>query len=254
MEDDLRKSLARAEFRLYYQVQVDENHRALGAEALIRWIHPTRGLVSPDQFIPLSEETGLILPIGEWVLDNACAQLKKWEGETLTRDLFIAINVSAKQFHQPDFVIQVQEAIRKHAIDPTKLKLELTESMLLDHVGETIATMIALKQIGVKISLDDFGTGYSSLQYLKRLPLDQFKIDKSFVRDLSVSSSDRAIAQSIIAMAHSLELDVIAEGVETEAQCDFLMKHGCVHYQGYLFGKPVPIDQFESALQRPTGG
>jgi diguanylate cyclase (GGDEF)-like protein/PAS domain S-box-containing protein len=254
MEDDLRKSLARAEFSLYYQVQVDERHRALGAEALIRWIHPTRGLVSPDQFIPLSEETGLILPIGEWVLDNACAQLKKWEGETLTRDLFIAINVSAKQFHQPDFVVQVQEAIRKHAIDPTKLKLELTESMLLDHVGETIATMIALKQLGVKISLDDFGTGYSSLQYLKRLPLDQFKIDKSFVRDLSVSSSDRAIAQSIIAMAHSLELDVIAEGVETEAQCDFLMKHGCVHYQGYLFGKPVPIAQFEAALQRPTGG
>ncbi len=254
MEDDLRKSLAQAHFTLYYQVQVDENHRALGAEALIRWIHPTRGLVSPDQFIPLSEETGLILPIGEWVLNSACAQLKEWERGALTRDLFISINVSAKQFHQPDFVAQVQEAIRNHAVDPTKLKLELTESMLLENVGETIATMIALKQIGVKISLDDFGTGYSSLQYLKRLPLDQFKIDKSFVRDLSVSSSDRAIAQSIIAMAHSLELDVIAEGVETEAQCDFLMKHGCAHYQGYLFGKPVPIAQFESALQHSAVG
>ena len=248
LEDDLRKSLTRAQFSLYYQVQVDENHRALGAEALIRWIHPTRGMVAPDQFIPLAEETGLILPIGEWVLENACAQLKTWEGSASTRDLFIAINVSAKQFHQPDFVEQVRAAIRHHAIAPSKLKLELTESMLLENVSATISTMGELKQLGVMLSLDDFGTGYSSLQYLKRLPLDQFKIDKSFVRDLSVSSSDRAIVQSIIAMAHSLELDVIAEGVETREQCDFLMKHGCAHYQGYLFGKPLPIAQFESAL------
>ncbi len=252
MENDLRKSLTRAQFSLYYQVQVDENHRPLGAEALIRWIHPTRGLVAPDRFIPLAEETGLILPIGEWVLENACAQLKAWEHRPLTRDLQLAINVSAKQFHQPDFVQQVQAAISHHAIDPSKLKLELTESMLLDNVNETISTMAALKQLGVKISLDDFGTGYSSLQYLKRLPLDQFKIDKSFLRDLAISSSDRAIVQSIIAMAFSLGLDVIAEGVETLEQSQFLLKHGCVHYQGYLFGKPVPIAEFESGLQQPT--
>ena len=248
LEDDLRKSLTRAQFSLYYQIQVDERHRALGVEALIRWIHPERGLVAPDQFIPLAEETGLILPIGQWVLEAACAQLKAWEARPLTRNLHLSVNVSAKQFHQPDFAAQVQAAIAHHAVDPAKLKLELTESMLLDNVSETIATMNALKALGVSISLDDFGTGYSSLQYLKKLPLDQFKIDKSFVRDLAVSSSDRAIVQSIIAMAHSLDLDVIAEGVETAEQCDLLMHNGCVHFQGYLFGKPLPIAEFEASL------
>ena len=248
LEDDLRKSLTRAQFSLYYQIQVDEEYRPLGAEALIRWIHPERGLVSPDQFIPLAEETGLILPIGEWVLENACAQLKAWENNPLTSGLCLSINVSAKQFHQSGFVTQVSDAIRHHAVDPGKLELELTESMLLENVDETIATMEALKRLGIKLSLDDFGTGYSSLQYLKRLPLDQFKIDKSFIRDIAVSSSDRAIVQSIIAMAHSLGLDVIAEGVETQTQCDLLMKYGCPHYQGYLFGKPIPIAQFEASL------
>ncbi|MBU0689972.1 MAG: EAL domain-containing protein [Gammaproteobacteria bacterium] len=252
LEDDLRKSLTRAQFSLYYQVQVDENYRPFGAEALIRWIHPERGLVSPDHFIPLAEETGLILPIGEWVLENACAQLKAWEDTPLTSGLCLSINVSAKQFHQAGFVTQVSDAIRHHAVDPGKLELELTESMLLENVDETIATMEALKQLGIKLSLDDFGTGYSSLQYLKRLPLDQFKIDKSFIRDIAVSSSDRAIVQSVIAMAHSLELDVIAEGVETQTQCDLLMKHGCPHYQGYLFSKPVPIAQFEASLSSFT--
>ena len=163
----------------------DSSGRPFGAEALIRWVHPERGLVSPVQFIPLAEDTGLILPIGQWVLETACAQLKAWEQDALTRDLFLSVNVSARQFHQADFVTQVQTVVSRHAINPNLLKLEITESMLLENIEDTIATMQALKSIGIRLSLDDFGTGYSSLQYLKRLPLDQLKIDQSFVRDIA---------------------------------------------------------------------
>jgi len=229
---------------------VDRMSRPLGAEALIRWLHPERGLMSPAQFIPLAEETGLILPIGQWVLDTACAQLKSWEQEVLTRHLVLAVNVSAKQLRQADFVAQVQAAVQHHDINPMLLKLEMTEGMLLENIKETIATMNALKEIGVQFSLDDFGTGYSSLQYLKRLPLDQLKIDQSFVRDIVIDSSDKAIVRTIIAMAQSLNLDVIAEGVETEQQRQLLLGKGCTHYQGNLFSKPVPVEQFEALLKQ----
>jgi diguanylate cyclase (GGDEF)-like protein len=245
---ELHKALENHQFHLYYQIQVDSSNRPLGAEALLRWLHPERGLISPTQFIPLAEEIGLILPIGLWVLDTACTQLKAWEQDALTRDLILAINVSARQFHQANFVTQVQVAVQRHAINPKRLKLELTESMLLENIEDTIVTMNTLKEIGVRFSLDDFGIGYSSLQYLKRLPLDQLKIDQSFVRDIATDSSDRAIVRTIIAMAQILNLDVIAEGVETEEQRQLLMGNGCTHYQGYLFGKPVPIEQFEALL------
>jgi EAL domain-containing protein (putative c-di-GMP-specific phosphodiesterase class I) len=207
-------------------------------------------MVSPAQFIPLAEETGLMLPIGQWVLETACTQLKAWEQEALTRDLILAVNVSAKQFHQAGFVAQVQAAVQHHAINPMLLKLELTEGMLLENIEDTIATMNALNEIGVQFSLDDFGTGYSSLQYLKRLPLDQIKIDQSFVRDIGTDSNDKAIVSAIIAMAQSLNLSVIAEGVETKEQRQFLLEKGCTHYQGYLFSKPVPIEQFEALLKQ----
>jgi diguanylate cyclase (GGDEF)-like protein/PAS domain S-box-containing protein len=250
IESQLRLALKNGQFRLYYQIQVDSLHRTLGAEALIRWVHPERGLVAPAEFIPLAEEIGLIQPIGQWVLDTACIQLKTWEGDALTRSLILAVNVSAKQFRQPDFVAQIRSLVQRHAVDPRLLKLELTESLLLENIEDTIVTMSEIKKIGVRLSLDDFGTGYSSLQYLKRLPLDQLKIDRSFVRDIAVDSNDKFIVSTIIAMAQNLNLDVIAEGVETEEQRQLLMKIGCSNFQGCLFGKAEPIDQFEVLLKQ----
>jgi len=250
LESELCKALESRQFQLYYQIQVDRSHRPLGAEALIRWNHPERGLVSPAQFIPVAEEIKLILPIGQWVLETACAQIKAWQTDALTRDLVLAVNVSAQQFLQADFVAQVHAAVQHHAINPGLLKLELTESLLLENIEDTIATMNVLNEIGVLLALDDFGTGYSSLQYLKRLPLDQLKIDQSFVRDIATDSNDKAIVRTIIVMAQSLNVEVIAEGVETEEQRQFLQKAGCSQYQGYLFGKPVPIEQFEALLKK----
>ena len=250
LEGELRKALERHQFQLHYQIQVDSSYRPLGAEALIRWILPEQGLVPPIQFIPLAEETGLILPIGQWVLETACDQLKVWEQDPLTSNFVLAVNVSAKQFHQTDFVAQVQAVVIRHGIKPNLLKLELTESMLLEDIDDTIATMNALNEVGVQFSLDDFGTGYSSLQYLKNLPLNQLKIDQTFVRDIATDNSDKAIVKTVIAMAHSLNLNVIAEGVETEAQRQFLLDEGCIHFQGYLFGKPMPIAEFGALLKR----
>ncbi len=248
LESDLHNAIEKQQFQLYYQIQVDSSRRPLGAEALIRWLHPERGLVPPLQFIPLAEETGMILPVGQWVLETACAQLKAWQQDELTRDLVLAVNVSAKQFHQDDFAAQVRASVQRHSINPMLLKVELTESMLLENIELTIEIMNSLNEIGIQLSLDDFGTGYSSLQYLKRLPLDQLKIDQSFMRDITTNSSDRTIVQTIIAMAHSLDLNVIAEGVETEEQQQLLLASGCMHYQGYLFSKPLPIGQFEALL------
>ena len=249
LESELYKALEQKQFHLYYQIQVDSSRRPVGAEALIRSIHPEHGLVSPAQFIPLAEETGLILPIGEWVLETACAQLKAWERDEQTRNLVLAVNISARQFHQADFVDQVRAIVQRYVIQPNLMKLEPTESLLLENTQDTVSTMDGLKAIGIQLSLDDFGTGYSSLQYLKLLPLDQIKIDQSFVRDIVTDPNDAAIVQTIIAMTKSLGLDVIAEGVETDAQHEFLDMSGCHTYQGYLFGRPVPIEQFEASLK-----
>jgi len=248
LDSDLRVALNMGQFRLYYQVQVNANNRAHGAEVLLRWVHPVRGLVSPAQFIPLAEETGLILPIGAWVLETACAQIKRWEGQSGFRNLTLAVNVSAKQFRQVDFVAQVKGAITRHEINPMSLKLELTESLVLDNVDDTINKMRELKDIGVSFSMDDFGTGYSSLSYLKRLPLSQLKIDQSFVRDLATDHGDMVMVMTIVDLGMNFELDVIAEGVETEAQFKLLHRYGCTSFQGYLFSKPVPVEDFEALI------
>lgn len=250
IEKELRIAIETQQFQLYYQVQVDDHHRALGAEALIRWNHPERGLIPPINFISLAEETGLILPIGQWVLETACAQIAAWQQDVRTRDFVLAINVSARQLRQVDFATQVKATVQSHALNPKLVKLELTESLLLENIENTIVIMNELNEIGIKLSLDDFGTGYSSLQYLKRLPLDQLKIDQSFVRNLAFDSSDKAVVRAIIAMAHSMNMNVIAEGVETEEQRQLLLDKGCTHYQGYLFGKPVPIAEFEAQLKQ----
>jgi diguanylate cyclase (GGDEF)-like protein/PAS domain S-box-containing protein len=245
---ELHIAIQTQQFELYFQVQVDAWRQPIGAEALIRWNHPSRGIVSPAEFIPVAETTGLILPIGVWVLEKACEQIKTWQGDARTQHLVLAVNVSARQLRQLDFVAQVATFIQKYAIPSHLLKLEITEGMLLESIEHTIAIMRTLHEIGVLFSLDDFGTGYSSLAYLKRLPLNQLKVDQSFVRDLVVDSSDRAIVRTIINMAKSLGLDVIAEGVETEEQRQLLQNKGCIHFQGYLFGKPMPIAQFNAAM------
>ena len=250
IENELRKAIKYHQFQLYYQIQVDHTGRALGAEALIRWQHPERGQIPPFDFIPLAEQTELILPIGQWVLDTACAQLKTWQQNPLTQDLVLAVNISAKQFHQEDFVKQVKATVQRHEINPTRLKLELTESMLVKNINDIISKMNVLSKIGIYFSLDDFGTGYSSLQYLKKLPLNQLKIDQSFVRDLATDANDRAIVRTIITMAKNLDINVIAEGVETKEQRQYLFDNGCTHYQGYLFSKPVPVDMFEALLKK----
>lgn len=248
IEVGLREALRKQQFQLYYQMQIDYAGRIVGAEVLLRWIHPERGLISPLQFIPLAEETGLILPIGQWVLKIACQQLKAWEADPRTRDLQLAVNVSGRQFRQADFVAQVSEILNQTAINPLRLKLELTESIVLDDVTDTIAKMMALRQIGVSFSMDDFGTGYSSLAYLTQLPLNQLKIDKSFVHHIGAKASDATIIQTIIGMAKNLDMEVIAEGVETQEQRDFLEMNGCMLYQGYLFGRPVPYEEFDTLL------
>ncbi len=252
LERELRTAIERQQFQLYYQIQTDSSGRLFGAEALIRWNHPERGLVSPMQFIPLAEETELILQIGNWVLDSACARIKAWQQEPVTQNLVLSVNVSAKQFYQTDFFIQVQAAVQQHGINPKLLELELTESMLLENVESTIKTMCSLKELGVQFSLDDFGTGYSSLQYLKRLPFDQLKIDQSFVQDIVTDIHDQSIVRTIIAMANSLSLHLIAEGVETDAQHQRLIDMGCNCHQGYLFSKPVPLEEFDLLLKKPA--
>jgi diguanylate cyclase (GGDEF)-like protein len=248
MEVDLRQAIKDGQFVLYYQPQMDRDH-LVGAEALIRWQHPESGMVSPGEFIPLAEETGLILSLGNWVLGTACTQIAAWAEREDTCHITIAVNVSARQFRQSDFVDQVLTALDRTGANPQNLKLELTESMLVDNIEDVIAKMTALKARGLSFSLDDFGTGYSSLSYLKRLPLDQLKIDQSFVRDLMGDLNGGAIAQTIIALGRTMGLSVIAEGVETEEQRDFIARLGCHRYQGYLFSRPVAIAEFEELLE-----
>jgi len=248
LEADLRRALPNRELQLHYQIQVDNEQRPLGAEALVRWHHPQRGMVSPMQFIPIAEESSLILDIGLWVLDTACQQLALWSKQEQTRSMGLAVNVSAQQFRRQDFVETVAGVISEHHIDPARLKLELTESVVLSDVADVVAKMHALKALGVKLSLDDFGTGYSSLSYLKQLPLDQIKIDQSFVRDVATDPNDAVMVRTIIGMAQNFRLNVIAEGVETASQLDFLKQNGCMAYQGYLFSKPVPVEELEKLL------
>jgi len=248
LEADLRRGLNQQELLLYCQPVVDGSGKLLGAEALVRWNHPRRGLVLPGEFIPLAEQTGLILPLGQWVLEAACAQLVHWSQSALTRPFFLSVNVSARQFRQPDFVTQVLGALQASGANPERLRFELTESLLLTDVEDSIARMEQLRRHGVGFSMDDFGTGYSSLSYLKRSPLDQLKIDQGFVRDLQTDPNDAAIVRTILALARSLDLSVVAEGVETPGQFEFLQRHGCQAFQGYLFARPMPAEMLERAL------
>jgi EAL domain-containing protein (putative c-di-GMP-specific phosphodiesterase class I) len=248
LETELRHGLRHAEFVLYYQGQVDNGGRMTGAEALLRWRHPQRGLMSPGNFIPVAETSGLIVPLGRWVLREACTQLARWAGAPHTAQLKLAVNVSVRQFLQADFVAETLAMLADTGANPELLKLELTESLLIESVEETIAKMTQLKAQGVGFSLDDFGTGYSSLSYLKRLPLDQLKIDRSFVHDVLSNPNDASIARSVVALAQALGLGTIAEGVETEAQRAFLAGIGCDTYQGYLFSRPVHVDELEGMM------
>jgi diguanylate cyclase (GGDEF)-like protein len=250
LEDDLRRAIDEKQLVLHYQAQIVGELRVAGAEVLVRWKHPERGLVMPSEFISLAEKTGLILPLGHWVLQTACIQLARWASQPEMANLTLAVNVSAHQFRQTDFVEQVLTVLEDTGANPKRLKLELTESMLVHNVQEIIEKMSALKVKGVGFSLDDFGTGYSSLSYLKRLPLDQLKIDQSFVRDILIDTNDAAIAKLVIVLAESMGLMVIAEGVEIESQRNLLARMGCHAYQGYLFSRPVPLEAFEAFIRR----
>ena len=246
---ELRQGLREHEFVLHYQPQVGRDDHMDGVEALLRWQHPERGLVMPNDFIGQAEESSLILPIGEWVIREACAQLARWSTRPETAALTIAVNVSVRQFRHPEFVDLVMGIIEEAGIPASRLKLELTESLLATGMEVTIAKMDVLKKAGLTLSLDDFGMGYSALSYLKHLPLDQLKIDRAFVKDVLTDPNDAAIARTIISLAQSLGLFVMAEGVETEAQRALLARFGCDCYQGYLFCKPLPIDELECFMR-----
>ena len=248
LENSLRRALERNEFRLYYQPQLDlRTGKSIGVEALIRWQHPDLGFIPPMEFIPIAEETGLIHSIGEWVLKTACEQKKIWDQQGF-KYLRVSVNLSARQFHYANLVDMIGDVIKRTGIDAQDLDLELTESTIMEHLEETTETLRKLKEMGTHISIDDFGTGYSSLMYLKTFPIDTIKIDKSFVKDMTTDSDDQAITQAIISMAHSLKLDVVAEGVETKEQLELLRSQNCDIIQGYLFSRPVPADDIPSLL------
>jgi len=232
----------------YYQDQIDNRGKAIGAELLLRWKHPVNGLVSLAEFIPVAEQTGLIVNIGRQVIRKACAQLQRWRQTPAFAHLIIAVNVSPIQFNEPHFVDDILDIVNASGVNPRLLKLELTESSLLNNVDQSIEKMQQLQNAGIGFSMDDFGIGYSSLSYLKRLPLGQLKIDQTFVRDIAVDPNDAVIARTIIAMAQNMNLQVIAEGVETAEQKQFLEENGCTMFQGYFFGKPIPIAEFEEQL------
>ncbi len=244
MENDLHQALSGNQFLLYYQAQMDRG-LLVGAEVLLRWKHPKRGLVLPDEFIPIAEESGLIVPLGNWVLETACRQIAAWANQKEMASISVAVNISAYQFRQRNFVEQVLAALSRSGANPRNLKLELTESILVHDVEDVIAKMTILKSHGVKFSVDDFGTGYSSLTYLKRLPLDQLKIDRSFTRDILTDGGSGAIAQSIISLSEAMGFSVMAEGVETEEQRQSLTRMGCHSFQGYLFSRPIPLEDFQ---------
>lgn len=248
LESGLRQALLAGEFRLMLQAQFDAAGGLLGAECLLRWQKRDGELVSPGEFIPLAEETGLIVPIGHWVIEEACVLLGRWQQHAATQALCLAVNVSARQFRQADFVERIRGALARHQVNPARLKLELTESLLLEQVDDVVGKMRALCELGVRFSLDDFGTGYASLAYLKRFPFEQLKVDRSFIRELAEDPDDAAIVRAILAMGDALRLQVVAEGVENEPQHRFLVEHGCRQFQGYLFGRPLPAAEFEARL------
>jgi diguanylate cyclase (GGDEF)-like protein/PAS domain S-box-containing protein len=252
LENALQYAILHDQLRLYYQPQVNHERKVVGVEALMRWEHPQRGLVLPDEFIPLAEDSGLILLIGRWALETACAQIKAWEHAPLTRQLPISVNVSARQFRQPDFAEQVEQILTASGANPARLKLELTESLVLDDVQSATETMMAIRRMGVSFSMDDFGTGYSSLSYLAKLPLDQLKVDKTFVHNLNGDAKDETIVRAIVTMGRGLNMSISAEGVETEAQQHFLQALGCQAYQGFLFSEPLPIEALEAYLRQAT--
>jgi EAL domain-containing protein (putative c-di-GMP-specific phosphodiesterase class I) len=252
LESELHFALTRRQFKLFYQIQLDGNRQILGAEALLRWKHPKYGLVAPDQFIPIAEQTGLILPIGTWVLKTVCDQLKLWQSDPLKKDLSIAVNISSRQFSHPEFVEQLRHILKKTGINPALLKLELTESLMLHDISNTIEKMETLKTLGIGFSMDNFGTGYSSLSHLKSLPINQLKIDQFLMRDIVIDNCDAMIVKSIIDMSHRLGINVIAGGVETEQQFTCLKDFKCSAYQGYLFGKPMPLNEFEELVSQAT--
>ena len=249
LEARMHEALEANAFRLFFQPQVNRRGVVIGAEALLRWPLDGGAMVSPAEFIPLAEDTGHIVRLGSWVLRSACAQLARWQMNETTRHLKIAVNVSARQFHQPDFVASVKDTVRAAGVDPCRLELELTESAILSDMDETIRRMNELRALGIRFALDDFGTGYSSLSYLKRLPLDQLKIDQSFVRDMAEDEGSEAIVLAILSLSHALGLEVVAEGVERPEQRDFLRHHGCDCFQGYLFGKPLPMEAWGDFLE-----
>jgi EAL domain-containing protein (putative c-di-GMP-specific phosphodiesterase class I) len=250
LETELRRALDSDQLELHYQPKVDLNTgRVRSAEALIRWRHPTRGLVAPGVFIPVAEESGLIVPIGEWVLRRACRQLRAWIDEGMP-PVRVAINLSAKQFRQADLTAVVRSALEASRLEPGYLELELTESAVMHDAEKSAETLQALSTMGVHISIDDFGTGYSSLSYLRRFPLDKLKIDRSFIRDLMMNPDDVSIVRAIISLAHSLRLRVVAEGVETAEQLDFLRQLGCDQYQGFFYSPAVPPEDFAMLIRK----
>jgi EAL domain-containing protein (putative c-di-GMP-specific phosphodiesterase class I) len=248
LEADLKQALRNGELEMHYQPQVTAERKILGAEILLRWRHPVRGFVLPGDFIAVAEETGDIIEIGNWIVRMACTKLQEWQEQPNKAELALSINVSSRQFREPGFAQLVGQAVKESGINPARLKLELTESLMLDSIEETSKRMEELKKIGVTFSLDDFGTGYSSLIYLKQLPLSQLKIDHSFVHDITTDKNDAILIRTIVGMAENLNLQVIAEGVETEEQLAALYEMGCRMYQGYYFSRPVPLADFEKMI------
>jgi len=253
MEKNLRFAMTEQQLQLYYQPQVNHLNQVIGAEVLLRWITPDLGFIAPDQFIPVAEEAGLIVEMGYWIFQQSFQQIVQWtERGVLTFGQHISINVSSKQFKESDFFNRVSQLVTETQINPATIILELTESVFLDHVDETIEKMLQLRGLGFKFSIDDFGTGYSSLAYLKKLPVNELKIDKAFIDDIEYDNDDKIIVKTIIAMAQHLQLNVIAEGVETQPQLDFLKTQGCLNYQGYFFSRPLDSKTFEDYLRQNT--
>jgi EAL domain-containing protein (putative c-di-GMP-specific phosphodiesterase class I) len=251
-ETALGLALEQDQLHLYYQPQVDSNNQLLGAEVLLRWAHPQRGLLLPAEFLGIAEDTGLIIPIGEWVLQQACARIKAWSHDPSHEKLQISVNVSARQFRNRDFAERVLEILDTHGVNPQRLKIELTETHVLDDVEDTIMKVGKLRSLGVMFSMDDFGTGYSSLAYLAQLPIDQLKIDRSFVRNIPGRSSEEMVAKTIISLARGLGVQVIAEGVENMPQREFLERHGCDAFQGFLISQPITLSDFELQYLAPA--